>query len=74
MQIDCPSGQNGKDYHHLYASKILLELFVWVMDQLAYVVIVMGSFRRCKGIYNCIYTSKIDNGIKSLKIYFIRLA
>ena len=26
MQTECPSEQNGKDNHHLYASKVMLEL------------------------------------------------
>ena len=32
MQIICPTGSNDKDKYHLYASKIMLELFVWVVE------------------------------------------
>ena len=32
MQIICTTGSYDKDNYHLYASKMMLELFVWVVE------------------------------------------
>ena len=56
-------GQNGKGNHHLYASKMILVLLIYVVYFLAFLCnLLWGYFRQCKDIYNCIYNRKIDYG------------
>ena len=51
MQIICSTGSNGKDNQHLYASKMMLELFVWVVKISILEGLLMGYFHQCKAYF-----------------------